>query len=76
MVFRLKMKLIIPFLAILGVCSAKTVQTRATVDEQILSAIENFRNKMSTGVGEENVILAPIQMDEYITEFDGFGLIS
>lgn len=70
------MKLIIPFLAILAICSAKTVQTRAPIDEQIQNAIENFRNNMRTGVGEENVILAPIQMDEYPTDFDGLGLIS
>lgn len=69
------MKLILPFLAILAICSAKTIQ-RASIDEQIQNAIENFRNNMRTGVGEENVILAPIQMDEYVTEFDGLGLIS
>lgn len=70
------MKLILTFLAILAICSAKTVQTRVSVDEQIQNAIENFRNNMRTGVGEENVILAPIQMEELPIEFDGLGLIS
>lgn len=70
------MKLILPFLAILAICSAKTVQTRASIDDQIHNAIENFRNNMRTGVGEENVILAPMQMEELPTEFDLLGLMS
>lgn len=70
------MKLLLPFLAILAICTAKSVENRASVDELIQNALETFRNRMSTGVGEENVILAPIQMEEYITEFDGLGLIS
>lgn len=64
------MKLLLPFLALLAICSAQSV------DDQILNAIENFRNKMRTGVGEENVIWAPFQSDELITDYDAFGMMT